>query len=233
MLLLALETATDVCSACLWHDDRPVATVTLHRPRLHAEFLAPILQDVLEFGGVKANALDAVALSAGPGSYTGLRIGTATAKGMCFSAEAALIPVSTLGGLALRAAPAVHPGNLILPTFDARRGQLFGALYRKTETGIEEITPACLLDAVEVAGLVPESTPVWLCGDGAELALTAPFEHTVHLLPDVRPDAEAVARLGAEQLAAGKKADLATFEPFYLRTYTPRLGGSVFDKISS
>src|SRR5690554_576977 len=98
--LLAIETATNVCSVAVAQSGRLRAEISLSRPRAHAEHLVPMIQDALRYADVRADQLQVVAVSSGPGSYTGLRIGVSTAKGLAEAVEAALVGVPTLMGLA-------------------------------------------------------------------------------------------------------------------------------------
>ena len=93
MILLALETATTTCGAAVLQDDTILAQVHLHRPRIHSERLTPLAEDTLDHAGVGSGDVDAVAVSMGPGSYTGLRIGVSTAKGWALATDAVLVGV--------------------------------------------------------------------------------------------------------------------------------------------
>ncbi|RMH54049.1 MAG: tRNA (adenosine(37)-N6)-threonylcarbamoyltransferase complex dimerization subunit type 1 TsaB, partial [Bacteroidetes bacterium] len=112
--LLALETATDVCSAALAEGDRLLVEETLYRARLHAERLVLLIEDVLRHADLTPAAVAAVAVSGGPGSYTGLRIGVSTAKGLAAATGAALVAVPSLEAQAAAVAPFAAAGDLIL-----------------------------------------------------------------------------------------------------------------------
>ncbi|MEO1077246.1 MAG: tRNA (adenosine(37)-N6)-threonylcarbamoyltransferase complex dimerization subunit type 1 TsaB, partial [Bacteroidota bacterium] len=110
MLTLGIETATDVCSVALLEDDAVLAEASLRLPRQHAARLMPLVRDVLAHTGRATTDLDLVSVSEGPGSYTGLRIGVSTAKGLCLATGAALVGVGSLDALAQTADGIAEPG---------------------------------------------------------------------------------------------------------------------------
>lgn len=222
MTLLALETATDTCGVALLHDDRVAAETHLHRPRVHSERLTPLVEIVLQQADVEAAALDAVAVSMGPGSYTGLRIGVSTAKGWALATDAALVGVPTLAAYAAQVRPVVREGDVICPLFDARRDEVYAAAYRATPDGLDEqaSTTALTVDALpDWIGAVDGR--LWLVGDGGEKsqdALAAVGTGCTVVPPDVvAPSAAWVGRRGQQRLQAHGPDDVATFEPLYVK----------------
>lgn len=211
MLLLALETATDVCAVALLRDDRVLATRRTDVPRAHAAELAPFIADVLAEAGVAAADLTGVAVSLGPGSFTGLRIGVATAKGLCLATGAALVGVSTLDALVLDAG---EPAVAALPS---RRGEAFLGGDGHAPRAIVLAHPdawASDLDARVVVGPAAESVAVALPG-GRLVA---------------RPSAAsalAVGRLGMARLRAGQVDDVATLEPLYVQPFVASRPGAI------
>jgi tRNA threonylcarbamoyladenosine biosynthesis protein TsaB len=251
-LLLALTTATDACGVALWHDGGLVAEMTVHLPRRHGARLAPLIRDALAHsGGLDAQDLDAVALTAGPGSYTGLRIGASTAKGLCAATDAALAPVPTLEALAEAgrrpgcvAPGCVAPGDVLGAVLRSRRGEVYAAAFRLQADGPADdaLTPVFEAEALETDEAAQRfealrrdddapSGAIWLLGSGAgRVAGALPEEDAFRLRADALPTAAAVARLGVARGAAGTVADAAAFEPRYLKDFhaTPR-PGSVFE----
>jgi tRNA threonylcarbamoyladenosine biosynthesis protein TsaB len=220
--LLALETATDTCGAALLRDGQIAAEAHLHRPRVHAERLTPLVEDVLRHADTAAADLDAVAVSMGPGSYTGLRIGVSTAKGWALSTDADLVGVPTLEAYAAQLQAVAQPSDVICPLFDARRDEVYAAAYQKTADGLTEQAPtkALTVDALpewveDVAGRL------WLVGDGAAKsreALASTGTGTTIVPPDdLPPSAAWVARRGHERLRAHGPDDVSTFEPLYVK----------------
>lgn len=241
MLLLALETATDVCSVAVADGSRLVAEVSLRRPRAHAEQLVPMVGEALRLAGRAATDLGAVAVSQGPGSYTGLRIGASTAKGLALAAGARLVAVPSLEALASRAAPFAGPGDLVLPAFNARRDEVYAAAFRVGVGGA--ITPlrdtaVLSLGALGAWAPSPESGCVWLLGEGARQTAPALAEAGMEarvLGPEaVAPSAAAVARRAWPRIESGAFEDVAAFEPFYLKAFVAKKPkGSIFDRLPS
>ncbi len=167
--LLFIETSTALCSTALAEDGRIICSRQSDTPRAHASQTAVFVKEMLDECGLKATDLDAVAVGMGPGSYTGLRVGVSTAKGICFGAGVPLIAVSTLDILAWQA---IDGGMLpegctaILPMVDARRMEVFTAPFSPTGERLGEIAPV-VLDGTSFADLFA-SGPVLVIGDAAE-----------------------------------------------------------------
>ncbi len=234
--LIALETATDVCGVALAQAGRVTVELTLSRPRAHAENLVPLIADALRYAGLPVTALDAVAVSQGPGSYTGLRIGVSTAKGLAMAVGARLIGVPSLAALAHQAAPAARPGDFIGAAFNARRDEVYAAVYAVGEAGaLTPVVPETACAPAELPARLPAHPPgcLWLTGEGAPAlaqALTPALTGypRIKLLP-VSVSAAAVARLA---LTRDTGEDLATFEPFYLKAFVARRRTrSVYDRL--
>jgi tRNA threonylcarbamoyladenosine biosynthesis protein TsaB len=226
MTILALETATDTCSVALWADGGVVADAHLHRPRIHAQRLTPLVEDLLDHGGVAVDALDAVAVSEGPGSYTGLRIGVSTAKGWALATGAALVGVPTLEAWAAQGTPWADAGDTLCALIDARRDEVYAAAYRLRAGGELDAVADVTARSVDTLPdwLGPVDGTLWCVGDGASKsreALTAHADGPVRLLPPdlVPPSAAWGARRAAPRLDAGETEDVATFEPFYLKDF--------------
>ena len=203
MLTLGIDTATDVCAVAVLEGDRVLAEAALHVPRSHGRRLALLVQELVAHSGKRPSDLEAVAVSAGPGSYTGLRIGMSTAKGLVLSTGAAFVAVPTLQALALGHAGAVAA---VLPS---RRGEVYAALYRD---GLE-VQPPAALGVGAVADWLPPALDA-VGGPGADR------------LEGVRPDVPrvrlvasgaSVARLGRRVLEAEGAHDPPSAEPVYLK----------------
>ncbi|NBB73049.1 MAG: tRNA (adenosine(37)-N6)-threonylcarbamoyltransferase complex dimerization subunit type 1 TsaB [Bacteroidetes bacterium] len=222
--LLALETATDVCSAALMRDGKLTAQASLHQPRVHAEQLAPLIRDLLARAEVDRSALDAVAVSMGPGSYTGLRIGVSTAKGLALAGGAALIGVPTLEALAASVQPYAHPGDVACALLDARRDEVYAAAYQFEDDGL---APFAATSARAVASLPDWLGAVdgrlWVIGDGSAKSAAALDDggYASRVLPPAvhPPSAAWVARRARPRLERGATDDVAAFEPYYLKAF--------------
>jgi tRNA threonylcarbamoyladenosine biosynthesis protein TsaB len=213
-VLLAIDTATPVGSVALEGEGRIVALRTFDAPREQSKRLFGQIDGVLADAGAGRGDLEAIAVTVGPGSFTGLRIGLSAAKGLCFGLELPLIPLSTLDVLAARLMWCVRPVGVWL---DARRGEVYGAAYDTSQGRVHRVT--------EPTAAPPEAllaqwglTDVLFTGDGAERwaelidaqpgALLAPA-------PARRPCADVAAWLAR---SAGEPVDAALVEPDYLRT---------------
>jgi len=220
--VLALETATDVCGAALLQEDTVVAQAHLRRPRIHSKRLTPLIEDVLAHGGVAAEALDAVAVSMGPGSYTGLRIGVSTAKGWACATEADLIGVPTLDAYAARLRPVTRSGDVVCALLDARRDEVYAGAFRRADDGLAPHAETTALSVDELPDwLGAVDGRLWLVGDGAEKSLEAldaiDAPHTVCSPDEVGPSAAWVARRGRARLDRHGPDDRASVEPFYVK----------------
>ena len=216
--ILSLETSGTILSVALADNGTVVADRVCREPRMQAALTAPLVKEVLDACGLKAKDLDAVCVSKGPGSYTGLRVGTSTAKGICFGAGVPLIAVSTLDILA--SSPVIPDliGDLsaIVPMIDARRMEVYTAVYspageRLTEIEAKVIGPDSFADEL-AAG------PVLFIGDGAlkcKDVLTSPNAH----FREAFPLASAMAPLAEKAYKEKQFEDLAYFEPFYLKDF--------------
>ncbi|NMB42342.1 MAG: tRNA (adenosine(37)-N6)-threonylcarbamoyltransferase complex dimerization subunit type 1 TsaB [Firmicutes bacterium] len=142
MLLLAFDTTTRVCTVALGDGDNIRAEYMLHIKRTHSRHLLPLIVSLLKDSGVDKDRLDGVVVSVGPGSFTGIRVGMATAKGLCLGLKIPVVGVMTLDALA--GACAVFPG-LICPILDARRDQVYTALYRGGTADPQMLQPAAAL----------------------------------------------------------------------------------------
>jgi tRNA threonylcarbamoyladenosine biosynthesis protein TsaB len=198
--LLALETSTDVCSVAILQGDRVTVELSLCRPRAHAENLISLIADALRYAAVEPDQLDAVAVSQGPGSYTGLRIGASTAKGLAAAVDILLIGIPSLEALASTAAAVASEGEFVVAAFNARRDEVFAAAFRQTgDARIEQYGETVALAIDEAADWLgrrpdapsapdrenlatdeaadrlgrPEGRRIWLVGDGGPKLMAA------------------------------------------------------------
>jgi tRNA threonylcarbamoyladenosine biosynthesis protein TsaB len=217
MLILALDTATLVSSVALAAPDRLVAELTLQTRKTHSERLMPHIEELLALAETDKAAVGAVAVSIGPGSFTGLRIGLATAKALAYALRVPLVGVPTLAALAF-SCPV--PGALLAPTMDAQKGNIYMAVYSWQAGGLEEVAPPAVMDYKEAAeelaarpdGAVVLGEAVELYGEAFRQAGVALAEPHVAM-----PRAGSVALLGARLLAAGVRHDVMDLEPLYIR----------------
>ena len=216
MLILAFDTATPAGSAALLEDSRVLMSRYFDVGLQHSQRLSGELEEILRSADRRAEQLDAVAVTGGPGSFTGLRIGLSTAKGLCLASGAALVTVSTLEALAARLPWCRHP---VCPMVAARRGEVYAALF-DTSAGQQRPRQIHSMRAARPQEVIEEwaHTETVFLGDGAAAHVQLLARHPFASLAPahcLRPDAGAVAWLAQHKLAAGETADLATSEPEY------------------
>jgi tRNA threonylcarbamoyladenosine biosynthesis protein TsaB len=226
-LLLAIETATRVCSVALARGGKLLRVRADSDARLHSERLLPMIDALLGEAGVKLADVGAFAISIGPGSFTGLRIGLATVKAFALADGRPVAAVSTLAALCASAqegpragadgSPAAGPVAALL---DARRGAYYAACVSRAGLTRADLLADCVLTPRDLATKLPHGARV-VVGEGAREGaeqLTALRPDLVLLtLPDLGANSASVARLGAQLLAEGAGHDAAELVPFYLR----------------
>ncbi|RFP65360.1 tRNA (adenosine(37)-N6)-threonylcarbamoyltransferase complex dimerization subunit type 1 TsaB [Hymenobacter lapidiphilus] len=227
-LLLSLETSSPICSVAVHHLEtgRLLGQTELRLDKSHSSHLSVLISQLLENTLHSLADVAAVAVSDGPGSYTGLRIGAAAAKGLCYALDVPLLAVGTLPALARQVAGhTARPGQYhYCPMLDARRLEVYAALYRAD--GTEVLPPApLLLDETTLAEQMA-GQPVLFFGSGAAKfqPLVAGQPHAV-FLTGIEPSAVAVGELGLEAYQRQEFRDVAYYEPFYLKevyTTTPK-----------
>ncbi|MDQ2769971.1 MAG: tRNA (adenosine(37)-N6)-threonylcarbamoyltransferase complex dimerization subunit type 1 TsaB [Bacteroidota bacterium] len=228
MLLLSLETSSPVCSVALHRiaDSSLVGQSELRLDKSHSTHLTILIEQLLENTSHRLADLAAVAVSDGPGSYTGLRIGAAAAKGLCFALDIPLVAVSTLKALAAQVAagtsrPETH---LFCPMLDARRQEVYAAIY--AHDGQEVLAPTPLiLDADTLAEQLAHHSVLFF-GHGAAKFQVLPGEYAnANFLAGIEPSAISVGQLGVAAFHRQEFQDVAYYEPFYLKevyTTTPK-----------
>lgn len=217
--IILIETSTSLCSTALVEDGKVVCERISDEPRAHASKTALFVSEMLSEKGLKVSDCDAVAVSKGPGSYTGLRVGVSTAKGLCFGAGIPMISVGTLDTLVWQALD----GNMlpedcryIIPMIDARRMEVYTGIF--TPDG-KQVSPtvAQIIDADSFKDQLAEG-PVLFIGDGADKCkdtLTSPNARFIQCCPK----AASMMHPALEALEAKQFEDVAYFEPFYLKEF--------------
>lgn len=222
-LILNLETATTVCSVSLAKDGVLLALKEQNGDYSHAENLTLFIEDVLSQAKIKISEIDAVAISKGPGSYTGLRIGVSTAKGLCYSLDKPLIAIDTLYYLSLSVSNNLKSDisyltSLFCPMIDARRMEVYCALYDLNGNEIKSIA-AEIIDEHSFAAQLKEQ-PIYFFGDGAFKCRTILEQNkNVFFIDDIVPSAKNMIALSEEAFASKRFEDVAYFEPFYLKEF--------------
>lgn len=217
--IILIETSTALCSTALAVDGRIAEYRESTQPRAHAAMTAVFVKEMLDAQGLRAADCDAVCVSAGPGSYTGLRVGSSTAKGLCFAAG---IPLLAAGTLEVLAWQAVQDGLLpegcryIIPMIDARRMEVYTAVF---SPDLRKLTPTepMVVDAGSFADRLSEG-PVLFIGDAAGKCSGVIGSGNAHFVQTC-PRASSMLGPAERELAARNFRDTAYFEPFYLKQF--------------
>ena len=217
-LIISIETATKVCSVALHHGAQLIATQTLHMEKSHAELLLCTIKHLLATSAYTPKSLAAVAVSGGPGSYTGLRIGASTAKGLCYALGIPLITVSTLEAMAYGMQSYNMARALLCPMLDARRMEVYCMLV--DARGYTLVPPhAQVIDQRSFLAWLQEY-PILFFGDGAEKCkpLLA-HHHHAFFVDHYCPQAHCVGKLAYTKFQQADFADVDSFTPLYLKPF--------------
>jgi len=214
-LILNLETATKNCSVSLSKDGETIALRELNSGGFsHAEKLHPFIEDVLNEAKLSINNLDAVSISKGPGSYTGLRIGVSAAKGICYGNEIPLIAISTLQSLA---SSQKSKDYTLIPMLDARRMEVYASVFNSDVEEIRE-TKAEIIDSNSYSEYL-EKGKVLFFGDGAEKCKDIIKHKNADFVDDIFPSAKEMSKIAEKMFNEKIFEDSAYFEPFYLKDF--------------
>ena len=224
-VILNIETSTRVCSTALAVDGKVKALKESRIKNSHAEQITLFSEDVVKRAGFEFKDLDAVAVSKGPGSYTGLRIGVSTAKGYCFALDIPLISVGTLDAMAwglvdaLKNKKQLIDSYLYCPMIDARRMEVYDAVYNSKLDKVKDVE-ATILDEDTYSKYL-EKFPMIFGGDGAEKAKKLMFDKypKAYFLDGFEPSSMFLAELAEQKYNAKDFEDTAYFEPFYLKDF--------------
>lgn len=212
-LILCIETATEVCSVALSKNGIPIQVETIEEGQRHSAQLVPLIDACLSKAGVKRTALDAVAISNGPGSYTGLRVGASTAKAIAYALEIPMIAVSTLEILAY---PHKADDKVIISTIDARRMEAYRGIYFK---GKEVSEPSNIIWSEEsIKVLVDAHGTILICGNGIEKAKTTINVTSEVVIAPSKCNASQMCQLAYTYYSQGKIVDSAYHTPFYYKS---------------
>jgi tRNA threonylcarbamoyladenosine biosynthesis protein TsaB len=220
-MILQIETATPSCSVALANEGAVIVSKGLVGRNVHAEWITLFIDELLNFAQIGYNELDAIAVSCGPGSYTGLRIGVSTAKGLCYALDKPLIAVETLEAMAFGAAAEMQTianYDLLCPMIDARRMEVYTAVFtvqgaRVAPTSAEIITEDSFKDLLS-------ANRVLFFGDGAEKCRETLGGHpNAGFLPAFVNSAEHLTIRAFQKFQSGNFEDVAYFEPYYLKDF--------------
>ncbi len=216
-IILAIETSTKNCSVALFKDSNLLAFMQSDKQEfVHSEQLTNYIQNIVALSKINLKDIDAIALSKGPGSYTGLRIGTSTAKGLCFALEIPLISVSTLQAMAF-SMKQNSSVDLYCPMIDARRDEVFCALYDNQNKEIRRVQ-ADIVDASIYTSFLDKK--ILFFGNGAlKCKEILCHKNAIFVNHDIYPCAKNLGVLSYMKYCSKEFEDTAYFEPYYLKDF--------------
>ncbi len=220
-LLLNIDTATGYAGVCLSKDGTVLASQSHQHQKDHAAFLQPAIEAIMNEGGYLLKDIDAVAVTGGPGSYTGIRVGLASAKGICYALNKPLIMVNTLAVIANAAIEnitetSIDKNTIFYAMIDARRMEVFGGMYNLQLLAIENAR-ALVLDEFFFEGLNCHSKVIF-CGDGAKKVeqFTLPINYSIDNSQHI---VNHMITLSEAKFIANDFANLAYAEPLYIKDF--------------
>ena len=218
MLLLSIDTSIRGCSVAVHENSVLLASADLHTDRSSSSMLTTLMESAVSHAGFTLSDLDAVAVAKGPGSYTGLRVGVSSAKGLCYALDKPLIAINTLEAMALQLR-SFFPDHLLCPMIDARRMEVYAAVFDGDNNFVQN-TQAIIMDENSFQDLLAEHKIVFF-GDGAAKCeqLLGGNPNAIFLNKEIRPSAVTVGELAARAFRKAHFEDVATFEPYYLKDF--------------
>ena len=221
--ILHIETSTDVCSVAVSEDAQVIFQQDDHSGPNHAERLGTMVDEALSFTDSHAIPFDAVAVSCGPGSYTGLRIGVSMAKGVCYGRNLKLISVPTLELMCvpLLLGEKIEEGALLCPMLDARRMEVYAALYDRSLKPVRQIQ-ADIVDQDTYREWL-DRQPIYFFGNGAKKCMETIAHPNARYIDGVEPLAKWMMPLAERRWLQEQFEDVAYFVPFYLKDFVAKM----------
>ncbi len=228
--ILNIETSTDVCSVAVSENGACIFDEEDHSGPNHAVKLGVFVDEALSFTDNHAIPFDAVAVSCGPGSYTGLRIGVSMAKGICYARDLKLIAVPTLELLCVPVLlrELVEEGALLCPMIDARRMEVYAGLYDRALRPVREVR-ADVVDADTYKEYL-DCQPVYFFGNGAAKCMEAINHPNARLIEGIEPLGKYMYPLAERKFLRGETEDVAYFVPFYLKDFVAKVARNPLEK---
>lgn len=216
VLILSIESATTVCSVALHQNGEILGLMEINQENVHAKKLMLLIESLFAKLGLNTKNLNAVAVSSGPGSYTGLRIGVSIAKGLAFAHDIPLIGIDTLNALAQQVIPFCGSGDVIIPMLDARRMEIYMSIVSSSGEIIEASQPLIVEENPFLKYL--NNGKVYFIGDGVG-KLRAILDHQNAFFPNVLNSSKSMGGLAFGKYKKKEFEDLAYFEPNYLKEF--------------
>lgn len=217
-IILSIDTSTGTSSIALHHAGKLISTQSVHNDKSHSEYLVPSIKYLCETSGISLKSIEAIAISRGPGSYTGLRIGTSTAKGLCYGLDIRLIAINTLEAMCYGMKKYLGSDYWLCPMLDARRMEVYCMVMHMDGTVVEN-TQAKVIDENSFGHLLENGKMVFF-GGGATKCKHALGQHdNAVFVDDIHPSAKHIGAMAWEKYQKNQFEDLAYFEPFYLKDF--------------
>ena len=217
-LILSIETSTRACSVALHKEDQLLSSADLYQMQSHSVMLTTMIENVLKMAGVEKEALDAIALAKGPGSFTGLRIGVSTAKALGFALQIPLIGIDSLKAMAYDLSQTNTGDFLFCPMIDARRMEVYCALFDNKLNTIEE-TQAKIIDENSFGDYLKSHKTIFFGDGAAKCKNQLGKSENAFFVDDFQPKARSIGQLAFERFKNQEFEDLAYFEPYYLKDF--------------
>ncbi len=219
--ILCIETATEICSVALLQDDKIIALQENHDGNSHASQITLLIDAVMKDANIEFKNLDAIAVSKGPGSYTGLRVGVSTAKGLCYALDIPLIAINTLESLSheyINLSTIDHQvSTFFCAMLDARRMEVYCAVFDEQMNSIKK-TEAKIIDENSFADLLETST-IYFFGNGSSKCKNSITHKNAIFIDDIKCSAANMNGIAQKLFSEKKFEDVAYFEPFYLKDF--------------
>jgi len=225
-LILNIETSTTICSVCISRDGELVEIKESSEEKSHAKKLTVFIEKLLKENSIEFNDLDAISISKGPGSYTGLRIGVSTAKGLCYAKDIPLIAINTLQSMACGIIHKVQCNELeindfehsiLVPMIDARRMEVYSAFFNNSGDFKREVK-AEIIDENSFQEVLAENQMIFF-GDGSEKIQDVVQHKNAVFVKNINPSSKDMIKLSEKAFSNKQFEDVAYFEPFYLKDF--------------
>lgn len=219
-LILNIETSTNVCSAAISRNGEVIDLLENFEGQSHASLLTVFIEKLFKQNSLQFSDLDAVSISEGPGSYTGLRIGVSVAKGICYAQNKPLIAINTLKAMAMMAKETISDisqNALFCPMIDARRMEVYSALFDTDLNNYRKTIAEVIEENAYQEELI--NKPIYFFGDGANKCTDKIIHKNAIFNKDIYPSAKYMARLSQIAFEKNDFKDVAYFEPFYLKDF--------------
>jgi tRNA threonylcarbamoyladenosine biosynthesis protein TsaB len=225
-LILSIETSASVCSTALHLEGQLIDTIEVSEPQTHAAKLAVSIEALLKRNSLPINKVEAVAVSSGPGSYTGLRIGTSVAKGICMGLNIPLIDIPTLSFLADYVSQTYNNDTFFCPMIDARRMEVYAQVFDNKLSAVTG-TEAIIIDENSFRELLDRQSVLFF-GDGSGKCKSVILHNNAGFLDGIYPKSAWMGPVAEQRFKSRQFADLTEFTPFYLKEFVAKKAQPIF-----